>query len=160
MLPMIALLVEMAQFFQGQVVLHEHANTLENNGTSGWIYMEYKQYINTTFTSYNGFLSHILLPCLSLFQGCRFFPQSETTSCVRTAVGILIVPIGTTCLCCRKYGTLWLRNPLSKIGNVAYTVCPNPSRENVLWRRRCCWWRWLFHSWYGFFLRTAPSYPL
>jgi hypothetical protein len=36
MLPtMIALLVEMAQFFQGQVVLHEHANTLENNGTSG-----------------------------------------------------------------------------------------------------------------------------
>lgn len=126
-----------------------------------WMNIYGIQTINTTFTSYNGFLSHILLPCLSLFQGsCRFFPQCETTSCVRTAVGILIVPIGTTCLCCRKYGNLWLRSPLSKIGNVAYTVSPNPSGENVLCRRRCCWWRWLFHSWYGFFLCTAPSYPL
>lgn len=115
------------------------------------------------FTSCDWFFTNILLPCLSLFQR-GFFPQCEPTSCIRTGVGIFIIPICTTCLCYSIYWPLWLWNPWINIGwNVAYSVSPNPSGENVLHRRRRCWRRRLFHRWYlscGFFLCTGFSYPL
>ena len=107
-----------------------------------------------TLTSHKGFVhSMIFLSSLSLLNCCRLFPQRKITATVRTAVGVFIISVRTTCPSDRENGSsscrcIRLQNPLIsfKTRNVTYAVCSNPSgQDTVLHRRPGCWRRRLLN---------------